>query len=309
MLVDAGDELVCQGCGIVREKMVVETTRGGKATIDVTKQALGSYMGSIEMKGKERRSSGFSKVNTSYRYLKLVSDFAGRDEGGVYDCIRMIERVGGRLVLPTPVIQQAVATARKVLASGPHDRRVTIAAVSAYSLMAACKVDGVASVSVREIVRAHADQGRRVKTSSIIQVSLDSPIKTMARKPEEYIPMVLARLSMERGRSAQGGAEGIWQTSYANALRELARDVLSEVEDGAKAGRRPCALAASAVYAAEAILARRESRRRRITQRDLAECGDTAEYTIREQCSSIFMPVAERLEPQIRTIQTLPIGR
>jgi len=294
-LVDVGDELVCPGCGIVKEKEVLENDGRGSPKFDLGKHALGSYMGSIQTTNDERRSRGFSRANSTYGYLKVVSDFAGREDGADYACFRMIRRVSEKLFLPDFVVQQAAAVARKVLATKHPDRRVTIAAASAYSLIAACKIEAVTSVSIREIVDAHTALGRRVKASSIIQLSLESPIKTVARRPEEYVSRILAKLSLNKRIGQTLVREGLSQTVFLNSLRTTAREVLAEVDSSVTIGRRPCAMAASAVYAAEVVLARRESRKRRITQRDLAECGDSAEYTIRGQVSEIFMPAVERL--------------
>jgi transcription initiation factor TFIIIB Brf1 subunit/transcription initiation factor TFIIB len=294
-LLDAGDELVCPACGIVKEKEVLESGGGRSPKFDLGKHALGSYMGSIHTTNEERRSMSFSRANSTYGYLKVVSDFAGRVDGADYACFRMIRRVSEKLFLPDFVVQQAAAVARKVLGTKHHDRRVTIAAVSAYSLIAACKIEAVTSVSVREIVDAHTALGRRVRASSIIQLSLESPIKTAARRPEDYVSRILAKLSLNQRVGQTLIREGISQTVFLNSLRTTAMEVLAKVDRSMTIGRRPCALAASAVYAAEVVLARRGSRKRWITQRDLAECGDSAEYTIRGQVSEIFMPAVERL--------------
>lgn len=303
-LVDAGDELVCPQCGVVKEKEVVDVRpdvwRLGRA---LGSQPLGSYMGSKRTTEEERASRGISGSNSKYEYLKVVSDFAGRDEGAAATCVKMIGRVGEKLFLPRVVLLDAASIAKKVLATAHPHRRVTVASVSAYSLISACKLEGVTAVSVMEIIGAHAALGRRVTSSSIIQLTLESPIRTFARSPEEYLARVLARLSMNRNLSASLVDEGVSQTGFFNSLREMAREVLKSVDAEAKAGRRPGALAASAVYSAEMVLSTCESRRRRITQRDLAECGDTAEYTIREQCARIFMPAVETLVAQRR--QTL----
>ncbi len=290
---------------MVKEKEVIETGPSGTPRVrSPGGKALGSYMGSIGITNEERFSRGLSGSNSKYEYLKLVSDFAGMDEGPAGMCAKMIERVGEKLFLPRFVIVEAASIARKVLSVEHHHRRITTAAVSAYSLISACKVEGVTAVSIVEIMGAHAALGRRVTLSSIIQLTLESPIKTFARTPEEYLSRVLARLSMNRGLNELLVKEGVSQARYFNSLRETAMEVLRFVDEEARAGRRPGALAASAVYSAEMVLSLAESRRRRITQRDLAECGDTAEYTIREQCARIFMPFVERLVA--RRQQTLP---
>jgi len=290
-LVDTGDELACPSCGIVREKEVIDAPppRVPVAT-DFTHRSLGSFLGSADATMGERFSKGFSKSHSTYRYLKIVSDFLGRDDGQAYECAKLVERVCEKLCLPSTVMAQAVVMARKLLVSPGHGRRVTLAAISAYSILASCRMERVMSVSTREVLEAHSSLGRRIKVSSIIRLSLESGIKIEARKPEEYLSRVLGKLSLNMRLSQALALEEKAVAPYLSKLRQLAADVLSVVSEDMKAGHRPCALAATAVYAADLILAGRESRSRRISQSDVAVCGDTSEYTVREQYRQIFMP-------------------
>lgn len=252
-------------------------------------------MGTMRITPHERASRGIAWPNTRYEYLKSLSDFAGRGEGPSEACERIIARVGEKLFLPRVVLDQASGVARTILSSNQCHRRVTIAALSAFSLVTACRVEGVTSVSVREIISAHAALGRRVNTSSFIQLALESPIKILPRKPEDYISRVLARLSWNQRLTEELRSEGASQASYFNELREMAKELILKVKPEELTGRRPCALAAAAIYSAEVALAARKSRGKRLTQRLISECGDAAEYTIREQCATIFTPVAKSL--------------
>lgn len=291
-MVDLGDELVCPCCGVVGEKLAEDAPSGFRARGGAEREPLGSFMGSFAGSPRERSTKGITGTSGSYRYLKTVSDTAGKDGGSAVECARTIERVGERLRLPEIVIAQAGAVARKVLSNTPPRRRITVAAVSAFSLIAACRIERVASVSAREVIDAHVARGRRVTSSAVIQLAIDSPVKTYARGAAEYVPMILARLSATpdvQARLSKGSAP---QAVYFGALRETALALLALVGEGPTAGKRPCALAASAVYSAELALSLSEGRRKRLTQRELSECGDAAEYTIREQCASLFTPVA-----------------
>jgi len=301
LFLDLSDEMACPRCGQVREKQFADPTPlAGTERPSAARLQLGSYMGSMRSTEQERSCKGIAGSNSRYEYLKVLSDFAGREEGPAEVCGRMVARVGEKLFLPKVVQEDAAAVARTILAKRQGGRRITLAAVSAFSLIAACRVEGITSVSVREIISAHAAMGRRVNTSSFIQIALDSPIKVMPRRPEDYISRVLARLSSDRGLSQRLMSDEVSQTAYFNALREAAKELLSDVGENVLTGRRPCSLAAAAIYSAELTMAARESRRRRLTQRLLAECGDAAEYTIREQCARIFTPAAASLMNRIR---------
>jgi len=303
--VDGGDELVCPKCGQVRTKQCMEPPppAGGERYAPGRHQ-LGSYMGSMRVTPQERSSRGIAGSSSKYEYLKVLSDFAGREDGPLEACERIVARVGEKLFLPRLVQEEASAIARTILSSRQSSRRITLAAVSAFSLVAACRVERVTSVSVREIISAHAALGRRVNSSSFIQIALESPIKVVPRRPEEYLSRVLARLSSDGGLSEVLKSEGVSQTSYFNSLRESAKELLSCVGPEELSGRRPCSLAAAAIYSAELAMAAHDSRNKRLTQRLLAECGDSAEYTIREQCASIFTPAAGSL--MIRKQRSLP---
>jgi len=303
--VDGGDEMVCPKCGRVRSKQCEDSSPPKTAEHrDSGKSKLGSFMGTMQITPKERASKGIAGSKSKYEYLKVLSDFAGRDERPGEACDRIISRVGEKLFLPRVVLDEASAVARTMLSSKERHRRVTLAALSAFSLVTACRVMGVTSVSVREIISAHAALGRRVNSSSFIQLALESPIRILPRRPEDYISRVLARLSWNQRLSDKLRSEGASQTIYFNALRETAKELLSEARPEELSGRRPCALAAAAIYSSEVALANKESRGRRLTQRLLAECGDAAEYTIREQCASIFTPAATSF--MTRNRRTLP---
>ena len=294
-LLDAGDELACPSCGLVKEKAVLYAGPGSNPGPRLGPQPLGSFMGTMWGTRAERATSGIAGSKRSYGYLKTVSDFTGREKGSEVECAKLIERVSEKLALPRFVGIQAATIARKVLGSARTKRRMTVAEVSAYSLVAACRIEGVTSSNVREILSAHAALGRKVTTSSIIQLSLASPVKTFAKGPEDYVTRVLARLSLNPGLDARLEKAGVPKAAYFNAVRSLALDLLSRCDRVSLAGRRPCALAASAVYSAEAALSAAEARRRRVTQREMAECGGTSEYTIREQCAMFFTPSLAKL--------------
>lgn len=301
-LLDVDDELVCPGCGLVKEKAVMEAGLAPDGKVPLFgRQHLGSYMGTKGITPEER-SSRVSGNNSSYRRMKLLSDFAVR-EGSYADCGRLVERVGEKLFLPRVVILQAAALAKKLM-EAPHRRRLTVAEVSPYSLVAACKVEGVTSVSIREILAAYAALGRRVSSSAIFKLAFESPVRTFARKPEDYLPRVAAKLSMNRRLALRLERAGVSAPGYLDALRKLAAELLAGCDQTALAGKRPCALAASAVYSAEALLAAQESRSMRITQKEVALCGDAAEYTIREQCATVLAPSVVRLSQ--RRTQSLP---
>jgi transcription initiation factor TFIIIB Brf1 subunit/transcription initiation factor TFIIB len=287
--VDLGDELVCMKCGVVSGKEVLERKPArSPLAIDFTGQALGGYLGPPDTGFEERFSRGLAGSPSTYRYLKLVSDYSGREDSTVYGCAKLIERVAENLKLPKVVMAQAVIIAKALL--GPKSSRadVSTAAVSTYSMITACRIMGVNSASVREIVEAHRLLGRRVKVSSLIRLSLDSPFKTSPTRAEDYVGRIVGRLASMAGPARAIAAAGIEPTGYFARLRGASLDVLRATGEAERGGHSPCSLAATAVYAAETGLARRGTRRKVLTQRDIAESGGVAEYTVRELFGRLF---------------------
>lgn len=301
-VIDAGEELVCSACGVVSEKEVVEVMPAPPVqAIDFTGQALGGYLGHIEPTEEERRAPGLSGSKTSYRYMKLISDFTGREDSALYSCAKLIERVCDNLSLPGTVMREAVVMARKLMSS-PVRMKVGSAAISAYAVITACKIVGATSVGTREVLDAHRVLGRRVSISALIQLSLDSPFRPPSRKPQDYLGRIVAKLSFDPGLARELGAPSFSGVAYFRRLQDGARDTLARIDDIAMAGHNPCALAATAVYSTEVAMSRREGRKTWLSQRDLAGCAGVAEYTVREQYRKIFKPVLALRDPaELRT--------
>lgn len=290
-VVDLGDELVCRSCGVVTSKEVVEERDGGPPqAIDYTGQALGGYLGPIEYGPKEKFCRGLTSSPSSFRYLKLVSDYAGREDSTVYSCVKLIERVCEKLALPKIVMGQAVVIAKKLFDFKRKEFGISSAALSAYAIITACKIENVTSVGVREVVQAHRLLGRRVRVSSLIRLSIDSPFKMGARRAEDYVARVVGRLSAQGDLERTLMEERVNAAAYFAELREAALEALGRLAESGRGGHSPCALAATSVYAGEVLLSRKDSRRRRLTQREVAECVDIAEYTVREQFGVLFRP-------------------
>jgi len=301
VVIDVCDEFVCESCGAVSEKQVIEQPRPRPVSAtDFTRQALGGYLGSMAQRPEERESEGFSKSHSTYRYLKLISDYAGREDDFEYTCARLIERACEKLSLPEFVMSEAMAIMKKTIFFRPPGRRITSAAVSAFAVSTACKVEGVASVTLREIAEVHRSLGRRVKMSAIMRLSLDSPLRPPVRRPEDYLGRVLGKLGTHPSVLDRLAEEKVRENPYFSELRAVAKELIASVPEEEKAGHGPCALAATSLYAAEIYLSTRDSRKRRLTQRQLSDSGNTAEYTVRDQFREIFLPALRRSQKQER---------
>ena len=295
-VIDGGDELVCTSCGSVARKETIETgEKKVPQAIDYTEHALGSYLGPMDYSYSEMFSKGFSKSSSTFRYLKTVSDYACKESSMVYSCARLVERICEKLLIPKAVIGQAMNIARRVIEARNGRGEYNSASISAFSIITACKIQGITNSGVREIVEAHRALGHRVKTSTLIQMSIESPIKSRPRKPEQYLGRVVARLPSNTSLRASLREFGYNEVLYYHSLLETAKKVLSMIDEGVRGGHNPCALAASSIYAAEVLLCKIDSRRKFMSQKDVAACIDVAEYTVREQYGELFRPRADEI--------------
>jgi len=290
-VVDAGEELVCSSCGIVTQKEVLDSPRGGQIqAIDFTGQALGGYLGSAESTFEERHSGGLSGSRSSYAYLKLLSDYAGREDSTFYTCAKTIERACDLLALPRVVMAEAVVLAKRLLGEMPR-RHATSAALSAFAIVTACKVVGGMPVGARDVLDTHRAMGKRVRMSDLIQLSLDTPSRLAPRNPRECMQKVIAKLGSNPRLLRRLAAAGSSQAEFFMEAREGAAKALDGVDELSKAGHNPWALAATALYVAELKLSELDGRRPRISQKDVALAAGVAEYTVREQFKKIFRSV------------------
>ena len=299
-MVDVDEEIVCSSCGSVRPKEVVADSAVGAAVrkahaVDYTSRSLGSFLGPLEYDRDEAPSKGLSGSST-FKYLKTISDYSQVDEAGVYPCAKLIERICEKLSLPRRVMGQAIAVAKGLLAIRKQRTGYTIAAISAFSIICACRICGVSSVGVREVVAAHRALGHNVRPSTLIRMGFDSPVKASAMRAEEHLGRVAARLSEVLPKL--GAPPG-----YQYRLLHLARRALAMLDSSVRGGHSPCALAATSFYAAETAVSESESRKRFFTQRDVANCVSVAEYTVREQFCELFRPrwdgICDELRPML----------
>jgi transcription initiation factor TFIIIB Brf1 subunit/transcription initiation factor TFIIB len=299
-MVDIDEEMVCSSCGSVRPKEVGAGAGKGQAAarrahaVDYTSHSLGSFLGPIEY-DRDEPPKGLPGASSTFRYLKTISDYSQADEAGVYPCAKLIERICEKLSLPPGAMGQAVAVSKGLLVIRKQRTGYTIAAISAFSIISACRICGVPSVGVKEVVAAHRALGHNVRPSTLIRMGFDSPVKASPMRAEEHLGRVAARLSE---RLAMLGAP----PGYQYRLLHLARRALATLDSSVRGGHNPCALAATSFYAAEIAISQSECRKRLFTQRDVANCVNAAEYTVREQFCELFRPRWDEIYDELRPI-------
>src|SRR2546425_12242466 len=108
-------------------------------------------------------------------------------------CMQMNERIAESLELPKSIVHQANLVARRLL-PGKNTYNATIPAISAYSLLYACRSVDVAHVSHREILAAYTDAGYMDSKSRLMRISLEAVMPLPQASMDAPVMVVLVRI-------------------------------------------------------------------------------------------------------------------
>ena len=209
----------------------------------------------------------------------------------------MTERMAERLELPMSIVRQANVVARRLLPR-KETYNATIPAISAYSLLYACRFVDIAHVSHREILAAYTDAGYMVSKSRLMRISLESTMPLPQASMDELVRVVLGRLQSSKSVVARLRRANVDPKTYFTRLFELAREVAAESRD--LAGFSPRTIAAGSVYVASLALSAKT-----FTQREAGETLGMAEYTVREFCCRTRNRRGPAEESQVRLVKAI----
>ena len=272
-LVEEGAEWACTSCGLVAktEKTSTEVVHKGHSA----DQRLGSYIGTKEDQNSHADFNGNSTVG----YAKLVSDNMGVDQAA-WNCSAIVRRVADRLSLPAFARENAVALSEKMLTDcrngllGNH--RTSIPAISAYSVLSACRAAGLDHVSSRSIMQAYNDMGHKVTKSALLRLGTESPVPLRPADPAGLLRSLIGGLQSNEGVLQRLRKKEIEPGPFFMRLLLASQTVLGTMR-ALREGCNPRTIAAGSVY-----LASKEVEPRAVTQREVAEIAGVAEYTVRE---------------------------
>ena len=292
-LVEAGGEWTCTSCGLVAktEKTSTEVARAGRNT----SRRLGSYMGTRDDENSHADFNGSSTIG----FAKVISDNMGVDSAA-WNCANMVRRVSEKLSLPSFAKENAVAVSEKLLAGSRNGRlgkrRTSIPAISAYSILSACRTAGLDHVSSRSVIRAHNDMGHRVTRSALLHLGMESPVPFRPADPTALLRTVLGGLETNEDVLRRLKRRGAEPGPYFRRLLQASQTALGTLRTLGE-GRNPRTIAAVSVYLASQSLAPRA-----VMQREVAEAVEVTEYTVRE-----FAAFADREFGPVKC-GPLPIG-
>jgi transcription initiation factor TFIIB len=291
---EEGGELVCSACGIVVGR-ATNTQADGSSALSVSKRtALGSYIVDDGVGTPSLNGPGFGLG-------RINPNIIGR-AGPTLTCSLLTNRVAEKLSLPKSVVECANITARRLLPSRKA-YRASIAAISAYSLLHACRSAGIAHISYKEIEKAYANAGHRVGRARLMRIGFDSPVSLPHASAEELVRAVVGRLQ-----SSESVASGLRRANldpreYFTRVLELAKEKATEISD--LRGFSPRTVAAGSVYLASLAVSART-----FTQREAGETLGMAEYTVREFVCRTRNDAKDAAEGQVRPVNSGPrLGR
>jgi transcription initiation factor TFIIIB Brf1 subunit/transcription initiation factor TFIIB len=188
----------------------------------------------------------------------------------------LAKTVAGRFFLPKTIAQNAVQVAKKLLPIR-EECHATIPAISAYSLLYACRSAGISRVGFRDVLKAYSEAGHKVSKSQLLRIGRGSSLPLPAAKPEDMTKRAVATLQSNPKVLSRLGKANLDQGKYFASLLEAARAAAGA--STGLGGFSPRTVAAASVY-----LSGRKLGPKAITQKDVAESLGIAEYTVREFC-------------------------
>jgi len=270
-LVYAGEErteLTCSYCGIVVSRADSVREDGSTAPSVSKSEPLGSYI-------VTDAESAPSLKGPAFGWAKLMPNLIGRGTPQL-TCSVLTNRVAERLALPKSITQNAQITARKLL-SHREAYGATLATISAYSLLHACRSAGISHVSHREVLKAYNDAGYRVSKSRLLQLGLESGVPLPHLTAEDFVRAAIAKLQSSEKVAERLRRANLDPKEYFTRLFELAKEVASEPPEPNSFS--PRTVAAGSVYVASLSMSART-----FTQKDAGETLGMAEYTVRDFC-------------------------
>ncbi len=290
-LVNAGEELACSKCGVVVGRAASAREDGSWAPSVIKSGPLGSYI-------MPPGDSAGSKGGPAFGLAKLNPNIIGR-RGAPQACSEMTDRIAGNLGLPKSVAQSADLVARRLL---PARKEIgaSIPAISAYSLLHACRSAGISHISYKTIVEAYRDAGFRICRSKLMRIGLDSPVPLPKASVEELVNAVVGKLQSSEAVAARLKERNLDPREYFTKLLELAKEVASQARR--LNGFNPRTVAAGSVYLASVAIAEKKA----FTQHEAGETLGMAEYTVREFCCRSRNEMGLKVEAQVGLVKSGP---
>jgi len=235
----------------------------------------------------------FRRLKVLHEYSPGLAKLEGRRRA-----LRLLRKVVEILKLPPEICQDALKIYDQLLGIMPSTNYVIL---TATSLLLACRIKGSkAPVTLQEIAEALQVLGHRVAPRTIVKmaafaVSHGKISAPNMRRSEDYIDKMVKQLAEAPMLLLRMSKAGVKSRGYLDELKKIALQLLAKTPERAKSGKNPYTLAASAIYAADRVLAQRENREPVITQALLSKTLKIAEYTVREHWVKIFSHTASEL--------------
>lgn len=198
------------------------------------------------------------------------------------------------LILPDEVIDRTLRLFEEVTSKvrNPYNNYTLLMAICLTVISR--EMGDKAPVKISEIVTAFALRGhhfsRRVLAKALHYSSNIIPTGKKFRPCEDFVGRVICKLRLAPYISVRIHVSSMDVDEYFSQLEFFSKELLSKVPPTKRAGKNPFLLAASAVFMASSIIARKRNISNVFTKVQFSKDVGIAEYTLRSHLSTVFEP-------------------
>lgn len=286
-------ELVCSACGAVQgvEEQSIHSVYDFNSIDLLDELRLGSYVGS-RYEDKEL-AGNISSSGSNLYYIKKTSDFnqLGKSYRTLEYVSKMIDACCGMLNMPKRIANMAKLLCYRMLNRSGY-KRGTLPAIAGFSIIASCRSCGIAMPwrSVKESLKL---LGHQVRLRHLIDISINEKDKLIIA-PDRYLNILAGRLLDEQRIKDRITEMRLTYRNYHKSLLLQAKIILQALDKNKVQGYNPQLVAATCLFLAENILAKKEKRRRVFSQTEFSEITKVSKFTLREQAVKFRRVIREK---------------
>ncbi len=313
-MLNSSDELVCRACGLVispvhyvpplipfkaeprnsprvlQHGAIIPTPYG--STCSTT--SVGSLYDAKSKPLDTVKRLIFSRLSRLHR-LHSFSKSTATSLRALYT----LRRVCSLLGVSEATYTHASYLVMKMLRSGMKADLTSYAIVGACIIIASRRFDPLKPVTVRSVTRLMRQLGHKSVSKNSVLRSLFlirrlTGIIQVAR-PENYLSFICSKVAGLSSVRAELKLIGVKPEEYMQRLLSVSKLVLSRIPPTRRGGRDPFVLSASAVYAADRLLAVKANRAPLLTQSLLGQQLGIAVYTLRDHFTMLVKPVLHQM--------------
>jgi len=261
---------------------------------------LGSYIGYpkapvfFDTRGNSLTSSTQNQFNRLKQRYSLQTRISTRETD--YRVLRILNRVVDLLGLSNNIATRAAYFYKKAISMEDQKAFTNHVLLIAVCLLTAIREYGInAPKTIKEVAACFYDLGHRVSTRHIVREMLKLRIalglKCPPRKSSDYINRLISQIVTSKKVQLRLRLVGWDPEDYEHRLTKNSFNILQSTPQRKVGGRNPYIFAASTIYTADKIIAKRTQKKTILTQKILAEVTGIAQYSLRDHYCRVLKDV------------------